>query len=317
MFIPVVITTILDNQQNQFIVYTDLEGTYKLFSELNFPNAIVLLYPTLKVLHTHAKKTTMINQLKTYHIESITFYHTEYGQLANWLIKKYSNKTLIYFQTPYETWDLKPIYDLPSIFSRLLTLVLYGYWADVLLVGTKRYLSMSKSFFERNKVIRIPHTVNNIRIVNYMKKVYNYNHSNSIVLLNGAVEAGGVDTEEYRKLTDQIITKLGKENIFSKCHPRYNDLYGLETELRQIPSYIPISLLLNCFDVYIGYWSTALVEAAKEGKKAISTIYIMPQKQSGRIEIERKILDDKLAGKGKILYPQTIEELFNIISEKS
>lgn len=72
---------------------------------------------------------------------------------------------------------------------------------------------------------------------------------------------------------------------------------------------------MDSFDVFIGYWSTGLVEAAKKGKVVISTLDIMPQLQKGRIEVERKVLLDKLEGKGIIYFPKNLQELFKLLTE--
>ena len=313
MFVPIVLTTLLEHPEEKYIVYTDQDGMYQLFKKLNVPNSITLQYPQLKVIETRKRKKYIINQLCSYRIESITFYHTEYGQFANWLIGKLSKKTKIYFQPPYEPWALEPQHDLKALNLQLKTYLLYGYWSDILLVGEKRYISMASSFYKKNNVIRIEPTINSKLIAEYVNRIFHFEGSNKIVWLDGAVIAGGVEPKGYTSITDSIIMRIGKEHFFSKCHPRFNDLYGVEKELREIPSYIPINILLDSFDIFIGYWSTALVEAAKLGKIAISTINIMPQTQEGRIETEKKVLDDKLQGKGIILYPKSKEELVSIV----
>lgn len=313
MFVPIVLTTLLEHPEEGFIVYTDQDGMYQLFKKLNVPNSITLQYPLLKVSETKKRKKFILNQLKIYRIESITFYHTEYGEFANWLIRKLSKKVKIYFQPPYEPWALKPQHNFKALILQLRTYILCGYWPNILLVGEKRYISMDDSFYKKNCVVRIAPHVSNELISNYVNKIFYFDGKNKIVWLDGAIIAGGVEPNEYSKITDRIILSIGKDIFFSKCHPRFNDLYGVEKELKKIPSYIPINILLGSFDIYIGYWTTALVEAAKEGKLAISTIYIMPQTQKGRIEIEKKVLDDKLQGKGSIYYPKSVEELLYII----
>ena len=57
------------------------------------------------------------------------------------------------------------------------------------------------------------------------------------------------------------------------------------------------------------------VEAAKKGKVVISTLDIMPQLQKGRIEVERKVLLDKLEGNGIIYFPKNLRELFDMLSK--
>lgn len=315
MFVPIVLSSVLENADKQYIVYTDQEGIYKLFNEFELHNAITLRYHKSTNSKPRDIKKAILLQLGQYQIEDITFYHTEFGEYANWLILKLSNKVKIYFQPPYQPWAIKPSYDFLSLKLKLVTYLTFGYNPDILLVGTKRYISMPKSFYKNNDVERIDCQINNQLIFDFIKKRYSFGDITGIVWLDGAIKAGGIDPTGYEELSNEIIRRAGKERFYSKCHPRFNDLYGLEKEIKEIPSYIPVSLLLECFSCFIGYWSTGLVEAAKAGKKAISTIYIMPQTQPGRIEIEKQVLDEKLAGQGVIYYPKTIDKLIEIISK--
>ena len=308
------LSTVLENPQKEYIVYTDQKGISKLFRELAIDNSITLEYGSASCFRdVGVIKQKMLSQLSRYRIDSITFYHTEFGEFANWLISRYSQETEIFFQPPYKTWDIAPSYDFLSLKLKAWTFLKFGYKADILKVGSKRYISMSRSFYKKNRVIQIKSAVDHSCISSFINSKYpGYKHK-SVVWLDGAIIAGGIDPDGYKDITNIILSRIGTERVLSKCHPRFDDLYGLENDLEQIPSYIPISLLINCFDIYIGYWSTALVEAAIAGKIAISTIFIMPQTQEGRIEVEKRVLDDKLEGKGIIYYPNTIDDLITII----
>lgn len=313
MFVPIVLSTILENMDKQYIIYTDQSGIFKLFSEFGLHNSITLRYHNSFDDKPSVIKKAMLKQLSQYSIEDITFYHTEFGEYANWLISHYAKKIKVFFQPPYQPWNIKPSYDYLSLKIKLATYLTFGYNPDILLVGTKRYISMSKSFYKKYNVEHVDYRVNKKLISSFVKGKFSFGAINGIVWLDGAIEAGGIDPIGYEELSNEIIRKIGKERIYSKCHPRFNDLYGLEKVIKEIPSYIPISLLLDCFSCFIGYWSTGLVEAANAGKKAISTIYIMPQTQPGRIETEKQVLNEKLEGKGEIFYPKTIDELIEIV----
>ena len=320
MFVPIVLSTILENPKAYFIVYTDKEGMFKLFNELKLENCIILRYAVGYVprnpLNVYRTKKRVMEQLRQYKLDDITFYHTEYGDLANYIISKYSAKVPVFFQPPYKRWDIKADYRPKSIYYILRNKIEFNTDIIVQPVGDKLYFTMSEKFYKKNRIIEKKCIINHALISSYIQKKYHFDcYKNKIVLMNGAVFAAGIDCDGYQKITDDIINFIGKDNIFSKCHPRYLDLYGLEKELNQIPSYIPVSLLLNCFDIYIGYWSTGLVEAAQAGKISISTLYIMPQTQVGRIEIEHKVLEDKLQRNGIIYYPKTIFEFKSLLSK--
>ena len=75
----------------------------------------------------------MLNQLKPYTVESITFYHTEYGELANWLIGKYSSHVHIYFQPPYRSWELKHSYSLRDLLHIVKEYILFTKHTSILM----------------------------------------------------------------------------------------------------------------------------------------------------------------------------------------
>jgi hypothetical protein len=62
----------------------------------------------------------------------------------------------------------------------------------------------------------------------------------------------------------------------TKCHPLFNDEYGIEKDLESIPSYIPFNMIIPMFETVISFASAALAETAEAGKKAISTAFLLP-----------------------------------------
>lgn len=318
MFVPIVLTTVLKNNNTQYIVYTDQDGMFRLFSELNIPNTVVLRYRndygTYDLFKISEIKKETLKTISSYTIDSVTFYHTEYGELANYVISLYSKSVPVYFEPPFERWTLKSCYNLRSIYHKFRKKIEFNTDIIVQRLGKKLVFTMSDNFYKKNNVIRRPCCVDYKLIGDVISKVYNFSDSKGkVVLMNGAIKEAGLDVRTYHFITDEIISYVGETKIFTKCHPRFDDLYGKEKEIKSIPSYIPVSLLLSIFDVFIGYWSTGLVEAAIAGKKSISTLYIMHQTQTDRIEKQYKVLQEKLAGRGKIFFPKTIAELKQII----
>ena len=318
MFVPIVLTTLLEHPCKQYIVYTDHEGMHKLFNELNLSNCITLKYATQCWSRNPYKmykiKRNAKNQLKDYKIDSITFYHTEHGELANYIISLYSSKIPIYFEPPYKRWIINKKKTIKSIYLKFKYKFFFNTDIVVQTIGEFYIPTMTDYFYKKNNVQKRTSKINNKLIANCMSSKYNIFHNkNNILLLNGAIKALGVDTNKYRDIIDKIINYVGKDNIYTKCHPRYNDLYGMEKEITEIPSYIPANLLLEQFHIYIGYISTALVEAAIAGKKAISLLFIISQSQEEFVKSQCKILEEKLNGKGIIYYPQSIEDLIQYL----
>lgn len=97
-------------------------------------------------------------------------------------------------------------------------------------------------------------------------------------------------------------------------HPRFDDMIGKEQELNELPKFIPGNVILDAFDIYIGYFSTLLVEAAQNGKKVISTLYLMKPQNEASQQRFYEYLENRLNGKGVIYFPKTIEELFDLLT---
>lgn len=88
------------------------------------------------------------------------------------------------------------------------------------------------------------------------------------MLVSGSVVADNlVSKEDYENIINEIIDFVGTENATIKMHPRFDDMIGKEQELNEMPKYIPGNVIIDAFDIYIGYYSTLLVEAAQMVKR--------------------------------------------------
>lgn len=174
--------------------------------------------------------------------------------------------------------------------------------------------SLSKKFFDKNKIHNIECNSDLTIIAKYISNKFIID-KDKILLLTGSVVASHlIDEEIYTQYINNIISAIGDKKIISKCHPRFNDLFGKECDLQQIPSFIPGNLIINNFEYFIGYNSTLLVEAAVSGKKAISLIDLIPPINSQTSQYMHTFLSNRLKGKGLIYYPKNIEELLSYIN---
>ena len=78
MFIPIVLTTILNNSEQRYLIYVDIPDIYTFLGKLNLPNNCMLLkYPhNINWKNANKAKQFIWNQLVHIDIKSITFYHT-------------------------------------------------------------------------------------------------------------------------------------------------------------------------------------------------------------------------------------------------
>ena len=90
---------------------------------------------------------------------------------------------------------------------------------------------------------------------------------------------------------------------------KYIDVYNANT-------FNGTNVILDAFDIYIGYFSTLLVEAAQNGKKVISTLYLMKPQNEASQQRFYEYLENRLNGKGIIYFPKTIEEFKDIINNR-
>lgn len=317
MFVPGVVTRVLKSPLNQFVIYTDMPGMEKFFRELSLPNAVVLRYPNnYTLLSLHKVKKDMLNQLRFYNIKQIEFYHTEAGQLANWLITKYSKRCEIFYCPPFEPMPMRKVKGIKRWKLILLDRLLYHYEADPLWVGNVISTSIASSFFKENCCKRGIFDVDLGFNYRYLQsKIPELGSDRKVILLTGSIIETGAIPEEYDHLNRHIIEIIGENKIVTKCHPLFDDEYGVEKKLAKIPSYIPFNMIIPMFDVVISFASASLAEAAEAGKKAISTAFLLPFYNMDRRQANYEALVAKNTGDKKVHYPKTYEELDKLLMD--
>lgn len=317
MFVPGVVTRILKSPQDEFVIYTDMEGMEKFFKEMAFPNAVVLRYPNAYSLTTLRKvKKYILNQLSPYKIDRIEFYHAEGGHIANWLITKYSKRCEVFYCPPFEPMPMRKIKGIKRWKLILLDRLLYHYEADPLWVGNAISTSIAPSFFKENCCERGIFDVDLDLNFKYLQsQIPELRSDRKVILLTGGIIETGAIPEEYDYLNRHIIEVIGENKIVTKCHPLFDDEYGVEKKLGKIPSYIPFNMIIPMFDVVISFASASLAEAAEAGKKAISTAFLLPFYNMDRRQANYEALVAKNTGDKKVHYPKTYDELDKLLMD--
>lgn len=311
MFVPTVITQIGTNTSEKFIVYSDLENIIKFFKELDLPNVDAVYFnSSFKWNYTDAKRREIIEPLKKYEITDIYFYHGDSGCAANWVLLQYAKKARIYNAAPYNQFLSKKAYSLKALLYVIIWYLRYRVFFVPMSYAGMIIPALSKKFFKKINAIDRRIDINN-EVINSIvgDKISNIISGRSIVLLSGAIEVVGINTQKYKKFIDKIINLIGADKMVIKTHPTFTDIYGLEKQLPAIPSYFPMNLILSKFEVFIGFQTTTLAEAVIDGRKAISLAYMLPLPTLTMADEVKASLDIKLNGKGQILYPKNIDDL--------
>lgn len=320
LFVPHILTKVLNEPSSEFIVLVDQECLEKLFNFLNLSNIHLIrtINPSPKTpLKAKRIKQKLLDDLGCYHINDLIFFHNEFGDITNWLIQKLSPRITVYHAHIYDNLPYpKASNSLNKLKLKIKYLFLYNTSMDILYNGSRLIPSLPKSFFIKNKIQTIQYTADYNIISNFINnklQIEPSNNKKNILLTGSVVATNQVNEEIYTKYIDNIINYIGTNNILSKCHPRFNDLFGEEKNLQQIPSFIPANIILNNFQCFIGFNSTLLVEAAINGKIAISLIDFIPSSNEMISKNWHIFFNNRLQGKGIIYYPKNLEELSVIL----
>lgn len=317
MFVPYVLTECLEKKDCKFIVASDTVNIIQFFDFLKLDNVELYKYKTGSFSVIRQEKKKMKAYLLCSNIDRIVFYHAEFGEMANWLLKKLSKIGIsVEYHKVFDSipGPMAKIYKGFKI--RVRQRLFFGYSPDILDQGSRLIPSLPKSFFKSiNAKVIIPKTNDNLIKEILKKTIDKLEIKGRVLFVSGSVVAENYVSEcEYTNKMDKLIDIVGIDRAAIKLHPRYNDAFGKELSLNQIPKFIPGNVLLDVFDVYIGYLSTLLVEAAHKGKTVISTLHLLEPNSETAQQRFQELLDNRLGDKGIIFYPNTIEEFKKYLS---
>ncbi len=136
-----------------------------------------------------------------------------------------------------------------------------------------------------------------------------------IMMLPAPQVGTALDPQEYGLKIDSVIEALdeecGLQVVAVKAHPRFPNYHAREASLQRVPSFIDAQLLFTVFQVYIGYSSAVLFQAAQAGKTAISLMYLIESMRPEAIAEWREYLDSHTSG--KIHYPRQVSEVRELV----
>ena len=318
LFVPYTLT-LINRSNSKVLVYTDQEGMYKFFSELSLPNVEVYFRKDLRIgrdLKSAKRILTIRNEVLDWLIQKnpqqVYFFHNIFGSIENWVIKKLSTKSNVFHIPVFNEFPFEAVYNIKSAIGILKNLYVHGILTEPLWDGSRFIHRIPEKFFINNNINRLEIDIDEEYINNVISTKFEFLNK-EIVLLTGAVIGPcPIDKDEYITKINDLINAIGKDRIIAKPHPRFQDRYGLEGELEVIPYYIPANMLYNIFNIFVGYDSSVLSEAADCNLKSVSTIdYI---KSNSRLQVKNyKNYLINNSKSGNILFPKNINELKYIL----
>ena len=241
MFIPYVLTELLEHKDKEYIIISDIGNIIDFINELNIGNIITFKYEIGRVFTFFIEKHRIKAFLSNYIIEKVVFYHAEFGGFANWLLLKFAKSNVrIEYCKIFESIPMPEVKWYNGWRLKIREFIYYNYFPIILDDGIRYFPSLPCSFFRKIKAINIKTNIN-YHLINDLLKCYiqKLNIDCKILLLSGFVVYDNIVTKnEYINKINNIIDVIGKENLCLKLHPRYNDLHGVEQELKQIPQNI-------------------------------------------------------------------------------
>lgn len=320
MAVTTVVCQMAKEPTKKFVVFTDVKSIYSFLSLLSPTNMDLHFVESVFSCSNYWRIIKLKKWVKsivaTEHVNKVYCYHQAFGGFYNWIIHYCARQDckVIYYRIlnnlilptakcNFETLKTKWIYKL-----------LFSTEVKILDRSNHTYIpKLTDAFYHKNCITEkryiIDETIISEAAQTVISKLGIDTGIASVVLLTGSVvDTGQVTKDEYAKKISQLIVQIGEGHIVAKCHPRFTDETKEEKKLAHLPSFIPMDFLLDRFNVFIGYNSTVLREAASKGKMAISLIeYLTP------INIERRDHWYSYFDGSNIIFLKNIAEISNLI----
>ncbi len=332
--IPIIIS-LLESKNNEFHILTPDKNIYNFFLDLYgknhvlyyespnysiFPIKLLEIVHKIKNINKHkAAALKLINQYEKcdiYTTDIIAFCEFEF-----WLVKELSKNNHIKFHPVVNVDDsIKKLNNFTKTIYEFANWFIYKTKPTACMSYQKITFRINESYQKQIKSESFDIEIDYYKLGKIIQEKYNLDNYKVIILSGGVVDYF-VNKKNYIEITDRIISLLEKyfdKNLIAvKAHPRFQEYYSMETDLRKIPPKIPSSLLTQNFDYLIGFHSNSLVEASKVGKIVISTIKLFKLIEEENVEFDIQYLLTNMDANNPILFPQSIEELETILDKYS
>jgi len=312
--VPITCQLIEHHSAENVKVISNIPNVIKLICEL-YPSGNTLLVEStsLKPFDIYNQKLFYRNKLNSIKNSNIYFFFVAYGILESYAIKMLSKQNKIFYKKSVDVSHFEDCSNIKAnIWFKYLKLML-GVPFNPKSVDGKRIFAVSNEFLTmlNFKEFELPDNIGIIK--KRIADKFQLKNKKILLAVGGIVEDDLVDEKEYIQKNDNLIKALssyyGYNQITLKMHPRYKNLYSEEKKLDTIPSHLPGNLIIDQFDIIIGYCSAILFEAANKGKKVYSTLkYFNPLTVKTQYQYI-EYLTSNLIVKSKIIFFQKLDDI--------
>ena len=320
LFVPATLTLIKQAGGRAVLIYTDQKGMSDFFKSLKLKNVIVYYRPDLhlrnnfkSIYRFFKERKTILKQLRLFNCSELYFFHITFGNIENWLIKKLSASTTVYYVPIFNILPINKRYSFKALKGVLISLLTSKIMVIPLWTGEKNIYKIANSFFKLVNANSVQLEIDNKFIKGLVDEKNNWANKEIVLLTGTNVELNQVNEDEYISKINALIQVIGKNKIIAKPHPRFPNLYGLENNLEVITSNIPANVLFTKFKVFMGYSSAVLCEAANNGLVAISLLDFLKPVNEEKKENYKSYLMKNLKTNQKIYFPKDISSIKEII----
>lgn len=304
--------------ENNVIIVTYIENIEK-FIELVHPDISILFYspvPYTPTIRNYFRSQKSKKQWKTYFERifdyDIYFSHVAFGVFESYLIRLLSLKNNIYYKP-----EVKENFNQNrSIKARIIQFYIKWQFGVEVISGIHNNIFipvLSKIFITSVNAKHYKLQDNWTSINDDINSKINIRNKRVLILAGGIVDGGSVNVLEYEEKTNKLIRQLmecyGIDELCVKKHPRFDDLWSIENDLDEIPSFIPAEFIVDHFELIIGYSSVVLFRAANMGKKVISTIKYYEPLQKNIVTESMSYFEVNLHKGRKIEYINSVNDL--------
>jgi hypothetical protein len=315
---------ILTPDKNIFDLMKIIYGENKLLlfdipqSALKLKNAYDLFF-SIRDINRHKKM--MKKKIKDFKNCDVYFDLVANCEFEFWLVKTLSTKNNMYYLKSIEFENIgKDLFNFKANTYYFLNRIIYRTKLQPCLVGLYMTLRLTDAYLKDVNAVTIKLEVDYKKMSEFVKQKFSI-LDKKILLLCGGVADIFVSKENYIKSMDEIIStlidKFGIESISIKAHPRYQVYLSKENGLNKLPTLLPASLLLNNFEIVIGYSSTAIAEASHASKKVYSLLKYMRPIDSSVLKTYINYLEINMDKTHPVFFPENIEELKTMLDNKN
>ena len=319
--------SIVDRCGDDFLVVTSSPSLYKFLSCLFPCERLMYIEPPFledrspvrmvrNLIRVGQYKKKIYALFKGFRNADIYFFGIFSCEFEAWLVKRLSSQNNIYYDSLVDVSNLMPARGLKVLIGKCLRRMAYNIEFSTLYNGKTLYYGVSDAFLNKVKPRPISAPVDERRIEKIAAERLELRlEGRRILFLCGGIAGIYVDMAEYTAKMDSLIRALkgrfGEDALAIKAHPRYDEHHSEEDTLFRIPAYIPASLIMHQFDVVIGYFSSALFEAAMKGMQVISMLGLL---EPVNMEIRKGYIAYLSNNSGnRVLFPGSVEEAMDFI----